>query len=124
MHAGLQHTRGAAAAIAEIRPDLRTMKFAGVGNIGAAISRIGVTRHAVSLNGTLGHQAHQFREYAYPWDADGIFVMHSDGLGSHWSLDDYPGLRQRQTATIAAVLYRDFNRQRDDVTVLVTREAR
>jgi len=123
VHLGLQHTRGAAAGIAEVRPGARTVRFAGVGNIAAAISRVGMTRHAVSLNGTLGYEARHFRDYSYPWDSDGLLVMHSDGLGSHWSIDDYPGLRQHHTATIAAVLYRDFNRHRDDVTVLVGRES-
>jgi len=77
----------------------------------------------VSLNGTLGHEARAFREYSYSWEHDAVFVMYSDGLGSHWSLDDYPGLWLRHPALIAAVLYRDFSRQRDDVTVVVGREA-
>jgi anti-sigma regulatory factor (Ser/Thr protein kinase) len=123
MHDGLRHTRGAAVAIAEVcrRPPL--VKFAGIGNISGTIYRPGVTRHAVSLNGTLGHEARTFREYAYPWEPGATIVMHSDGLGTHWSLDDYRGLLQRHPAVIAAVLYRDFNRQRDDVTVVVGREA-
>jgi anti-sigma regulatory factor (Ser/Thr protein kinase) len=123
MHFGLKHTRGAAAAIAEILPGRGLVRFAGVGNITAAISRAGMVRHAVSHSGTLGHQARDFREYAYPWQSDAVFVMHSDGLGTRWSLDDYPGLRTRQPAVIAAVLYRDFDRQRDDITVVVGREA-
>ena len=123
MHFGVRHTRGAAAAIAEILPARGTMKFAGVGNISGAIWRPGTIRHAVSLNGTLGHQARGFREYSYPWERDSVFVMHSDGLGSRWSLDDYPGLRLRHPGVIAAVLYRDFNRERDDITVVVGREA-
>ena len=49
--------------------------------------------------------------------------MHSDGLTTHWRLDPYPGLATRHPAVIAAVLYRDFNRGHDDVTVLVAREA-
>jgi hypothetical protein len=49
--------------------------------------------------------------------------MHSDGLSAHWSLDSYPGLRARHPALIAATLYRDLARERDDVTVLVAREA-
>lgn len=124
MHFGIRHTRGAAAAVAEIVPARGTMKFAGIGNISAAICRSGVVRHAVSLSGTLGHQAREFREYSYPWEHDAIFVMHSDGLGSRWSLDNYPGLPGRHPAVVAAVLYRDFNRQRDDITVVVGREAR
>jgi len=52
-----------------------------------------------------------------------MLVMHSDGLASHWSFEPYRGLRQRHPAIVAAVLYRDFSRQRDDVTVVVGREA-
>jgi anti-sigma regulatory factor (Ser/Thr protein kinase) len=123
MHDGVRHTRGVAAAIAEICLDPRLVKFAGVGNISGAVYRPGVTRRTISLNGTLGHEARTFREYSYPWEADAMFVMHSDGLGTHWSLDQYPGLTARDPAVIAAVLYRDFSRQRDDVTVVVGREA-
>jgi hypothetical protein len=49
--------------------------------------------------------------------------MHSDGLTSHWSLDAYPGLRLRHPALVAAVLYRDYQRGRDDVTVVVGKAA-
>ncbi len=46
--------------------------------------------------------------------------MHSDGLGTHWDLDGYPGpAAQRHPALIAGVLYRDFARGRDDATVIV-----
>jgi len=82
----------------------------------------GTIRHAVSHNGTLGHGARQIRGYQFPWPAGALFVMHSDGLLSHWQLSDYPGLIQRHPALIAAVLYRDFSRGRDDVTVVVGRE--
>jgi anti-sigma regulatory factor (Ser/Thr protein kinase) len=123
MHDGIRHTRGVAAAIADVNLKPPLVKFAGVGNISGTIYRSGVTRHTVSLNGTLGHEARLFREYSYPWDSDAMVVMHSDGLGTHWSLDDYRGLCQRHPAIVAAVLYRDFSRQRDDVTVVVGRGA-
>ena len=123
VHDGLRHTRGAAAAVVEVALPRRQMTFAGVGNIGASIVNNGSIRHAVSHNGTLGHQARLFREYSYPWPEESLLVMHSDGLGSHWSLANYPGLALRHPGVIAAVLYRDFNRGRDDVTVVVAREA-
>jgi anti-sigma regulatory factor (Ser/Thr protein kinase) len=123
MHDGLRHTRGAAVAIAEIQISRRLLKYAGIGNISGTIDGEGVTRHAVSLNGTLGHEVRRFQEYTYPWPSDALFVMHSDGLTSHWSLNGYRGLRSRHPAVVAAVLYRDFSRQRDDVTVVVGREA-
>ena len=47
-----------------------------------------------------------------------LVVMFSDGLGTHWSFDRYPGLLARHPAVIASVLYRDHWRRRDDVTVV------
>jgi hypothetical protein len=123
VHDGLRHTRGAAAAIAEVALPRGLVTFAGVGNIGAAILHNGSVRQAVSHNGTLGHAARLFREYTYPWQKDSILVMHSDGLLTHWSLTSYPGITMRHPAIIAGVLYRDFNRGRDDVTVVVAKEA-
>jgi anti-sigma regulatory factor (Ser/Thr protein kinase) len=123
VHQGIRHTRGAAAAAALLRKDSPILKFAGVGNISASIHGSATPRHAVSHNGTLGHEARHFREYSYPWEPGTTLVMHSDGLTAHWSFDAYPGLRARRPALIAGVLYRDCRRQRDDVTIVVAREA-
>ena len=60
----------------------------------------------------------------YPWTADALLIEHSDGLATSWDLSRYPGLRMRDPAVIAAVLYRDHRRIRDDVTVLVARQMR
>lgn len=124
VHDALRHTRGAAAALADVKVRAGVVLFAGVGNITGTIVQASTVRHTVSANGTLGHQSPRFREYSYPWDPGALFVMTSDGLASHWSLDDYQGLKQRHPALVAAVLYRDHSRKRDDVTVLVVRESR
>jgi len=122
IHDGVRHTRGAAGAVVSLTRSPAIVRFAGVGNILGTITVNGTVRHTVSHNGTLGHEVRTFREYSYPWAADAILVVHSDGLASHWALDAYPGLRTRHPTVIAAVLYRDFSRQRDDVTVLVAKE--
>jgi anti-sigma regulatory factor (Ser/Thr protein kinase) len=123
MHDGLRHTRGAAGAVVLVDLQARVVKISGVGNVAAAIVSATAIRHGVSLSGILGHQVRQFKEFQYPWSPDCSLVLHSDGLISHWSLDGYPGLRQRHVALTAAVLYRDFQRGRDDVTVLAGWEA-
>jgi anti-sigma regulatory factor (Ser/Thr protein kinase) len=123
IHDGIRHTRGAAGAIVNLRVSSRSIAAAGVGNISTAVCANGHVRQAVSHNGTLGHEARYFKEYSYPWEPGALLIMHSDGLTSHWSLDPYPGLCARHPALIAAVMYRDFSRGRDDVTVLVAREA-
>jgi anti-sigma regulatory factor (Ser/Thr protein kinase) len=123
MHHAARHTRGAAGMVAALDLGTSVVTIAGIGNVVAAIVGNGTVRQAVSHGGILGAEARQFREYRYPWSAGAMLVVHSDGLISHWSVDLYPGLRARHPALIAALLYRDFQRGRDDVTVVVGREA-
>jgi anti-sigma regulatory factor (Ser/Thr protein kinase) len=121
IHAGLRSTRGAAAAVTEIDWDPSLLRFAGVGNISGVIRSATGSRHVVSQNGTIGHTVRKVTEFSYPWSADAILVEHTDGLGTHWDLDRYPGLAQRDPTIVAGVLCRDFRRGRDDVTVVAAR---
>jgi anti-sigma regulatory factor (Ser/Thr protein kinase) len=121
MHDALKKTRGAALAIAKIQFEKQLLSFAGVGNISASIVAMGSSRSISSHNGTVGHQMSRVQEFTYPWNSDSLLVMHSDGLGTHWNLEDYPGIWSKQPSVIAAILHRDFYRGRDDVTVLVAK---
>jgi anti-sigma regulatory factor (Ser/Thr protein kinase) len=123
LHDALKKTRGAAAAIAEVRPLAGTLTYAGVGNISGSILSHTLSRSLVSHNGTLGHVMARVQEFKVEWPKDGILVMHSDGLQSRWDLARYPGLLARQPALIAGVLLRDFRRERDDASVLVLKGA-
>jgi anti-sigma regulatory factor (Ser/Thr protein kinase) len=121
IHAALRSTRGAAVAVASLDPRLRQIRYAGVGNIAASIVSAGETRSMVSHNGTVGHEVRKIQEFQYDWPAGALVIMQSDGLQTHWRLDKYPGLAARDPALIAGILYRDFTRGRDDVTVLAVR---
>jgi len=123
LHDALKKTRGAAAAVAEIRPQSGTLIYAGVGNISGSILSNTLSRSLVSHNGTLGHVMARVQEFKVEWPRDGILVMHSDGLLSRWDLAGYPGILARQPALIAGVLLRDFRRDRDDSSVLVMKGA-
>lgn len=123
LHDALKKTRGAAAAIAEIRPLAGSLIYAGVGNIAASILSNTLSRSLVSHNGTLGHVMAKVQEFKADWPKDGTLIMHSDGLQSRWDLMRYPGLMVRQPALIAGVLLRDFRRERDDTSVLVMKGA-
>ena len=85
----IRHTRGAAAAIAEldaaahvvdVRRRRQHRRRRSVDN--------GAIRHAVSHNGTSGIRRGTSANTRYPWPTDSLLVMHSDGLGTHWSLDE------------------------------------
>lgn len=119
VHGALRPTRGAAVSVARVHSG--RVEFAGVGNVAGAIAASGGTRRMISHNGTLGHVAKRFQAFDYPVSGPPVLVLHSDGLGTSWTFEKYPGLVACDPALIAGVLYRDFNRRRDDVTVLAFR---
>ena len=122
IHAGLRATRGAAASVVMIEPARGKTLYAGIGNISGTVVDGAQVKRMVSLNGIVGHAVRTLRSFDYPWTPTSLLIMHSDGLQSRWSLDAYPGLQVRHPATIAGLLFRDFARSRDDVSVVVARE--
>jgi hypothetical protein len=119
LHQALSGGRGAAVACARLRPGDLRVDYAGVGNICGTVATRERSRGMVSHNGTLGVQKLRTQQFEYEWALDSRVVMHSDGLSARWTLAAYPGLFGRHPAVVAAVLYRDFSRKRDDATVLV-----
>ena len=73
---------------------------------------------------TAGVEVRRIQALSYAWPAGALLVEHSDGIATSWDLTKYPGLRTRDAAVIAGVLYRDHRRVRDDATVLVMRAGR
>jgi anti-sigma regulatory factor (Ser/Thr protein kinase) len=122
VHDALKSTRGAAVALAAIDMRRRIVTFIGIGNVMGAVLGDGPARHMVSHGGIAGHGTVRIQPFTYPWPERGMLVLCSDGIATQWSLDPYPGLRQRDPALIAGVLYRDHARGRDDATVVVVRE--
>ncbi len=120
VHAGIRHTRGGAVSVARY-DEGRDLAFAGIGNVAGAVVGGGETRRTVSLAGTAGLVARRIQTFTYPFPSGSLFVLCSDGIGTAWSLDRYPGLVGAHPSLVAGVLYRDFARARDDATVLVAR---
>lgn len=114
-------TRGAAATAVRYDRATRAVTIAGVGNVAAFLLGGARLRPLVVQHGTLGQAVPTLREERYPMPDDGLVVVCSDGLRSRITFDDHPGLEARAAATIAAVLWRDFGRGRDDATVVVLR---
>jgi anti-sigma regulatory factor (Ser/Thr protein kinase) len=123
VHEGLKKTRGAVAAVAEIRPHEKIVTYAAVGNIATSVMDNRGSKSLVSHSGTLGVAAPKIQEFKLDWSPDATLVMHSDGLQTRWDLSSYSGLLARHPAVIGAALFRDFRRQRDDASVVVAKAA-
>lgn len=123
-HDKLRGTRGAALAIAVIDTASEQLNFAGIGNIAGCIFDGGAKRHLMSHNGIVGSNLRKVQEIVHPFAPGAMVILHSDGISTRWDLDAYPGLVFRHPSLIAAVLYRDFARARDDAMALVVRQRR
>ena len=118
-HGALHGTRGAAAAVGCLDSDANELRFAGIGNISVLLHGGDKARHLVSHNGIVGSNMRKVQEFTMPLTDDAMLIMHSDGIGTRWDLEHYPGLSHRHPALIAAVLYRDHVRGRDDACIVV-----
>jgi anti-sigma regulatory factor (Ser/Thr protein kinase) len=122
IHSALHGTRGAAVAVARVEMHDARVRFAGIGNIAGTVVGSDKSQAMVSHNGTAGHEVRQIKEFVYPWSRQSIIVMHSDGLSSSWNPSAFPGFHRQHPAVMAALLYREAERKRDDACIIVGRQ--
>jgi anti-sigma regulatory factor (Ser/Thr protein kinase) len=118
IHGGLRSTRGAAISMARYDPHSGQIAFGGIGNVAGVLSSQNELRRMAAMPGTAGYSVRKIQSFQYPF-VDGLVILCSDGISTRWTLDRYPNLEAAHPTLIAAVLYRDFGRRRDDATVLV-----
>ena len=93
VHGALRATRGRRS-----RSDRRTgpaanSGTAGIGNIaGASCWENGAVATLISHPGIVGHDVRNVRELTYPLGKNGLLLLCSDGISTHWSLEGYTGL--------------------------------
>ena len=121
-HFALRKTRGAAVSVASIDRLANKVRFAGVGNVSAAILTVSKSQSMVCHNGIVGHTVGRLQDFSYDWPQGATLTMHSDGIATQSSMLKYPGLIGRSPLLAAAVIYRDHSRRRDDATVLIARQ--
>lgn len=118
LHMSLRGSRGAVGAVAKIDSEAKKLLFCGLGNIEGIIYTGEITKHLVSLNGTLGYEARKFNEYTLPWTPETKLVMHTDGFTSK-TCRSVPELAHISPGCLAGSLYKSYARDTDDATVLV-----
>ena len=121
MHAAMRSTRGAAVLMARLDAAGNSLTCAGVGNISGYVMSAPKPKGVVSMNGIVGHQIHKVKAFSYDCAPEDLIILHSDGLTTHWKLEDFPGLASRSASIIAGQMFKSFKRGKDDATVIVIR---
>lgn len=122
IHGESRKTRGAVMAAMHLDLTNRQLMHCGVGNIASRILSLNKAKSLVSYNGIVGHSIpNSINNHIVQWSKNDVLIIHSDGLVSRWDIQKYPGILKNSPALVAAVLFKDFCRKNDDVTIIVIR---
>jgi anti-sigma regulatory factor (Ser/Thr protein kinase) len=124
IHTALRGSRGGAVAVADLDLLAGKVRFAGVGNVAAAVLTDGRKQGMISVPGVAGYQARTIRAYEYELPEGAAVVLHSDGLTERWTMQRDSGLLGGSPVLIAMTLLRDAGARRDDACVLVGKPPR
>jgi anti-sigma regulatory factor (Ser/Thr protein kinase) len=112
-------TRGVVMALARFDWGQDRLTFASVGNIEVRIFPSSRSFHFIIRRGIVGLNAPRPVVTESPWAAGNLMVLHSDGLNTHWSWEDFPGLTGQPADVAAQALLRKLAKEDDDATVVV-----
>ena len=120
-HQALRGTRGAVMALLRVSFVESAIAFVGVGNIGIHIRSTAPIK-PISRNGIVGYRLPRLQEFTYPYSAGDLFVLHTDGISSRFTLDGALWTKEaKDVQTLANAIACNFGKANDDVTVLVAR---
>jgi anti-sigma regulatory factor (Ser/Thr protein kinase) len=113
-------TRGVVMALARFEA-CGEMSFASIGNIEVRARSEPERIPFACKRGYLGALDLNAGVQRFPWKPDWLFVLHTDGLSTHWDWSDVPGTEQASPHSAAQALMRKLATGRDDATVLAVR---
>ena len=119
---GCRGTRGAVAGLARLHWNEESVKltFSGVGNIECSIVSPSGKESLVSKRGLLGKTFPTPKTITRNWTkGNKTIFIHSDGIKSHWSLEDFDGLVDGSAPEMANRLLTALARPNDDATIAV-----
>ena len=120
----LQATRGAAVMICRLDLAQEMASFSGIGNVwGVVQTDHGAPHHLLSVGGIVGRATQEIRENHVSIEPRCVLVVCSDGIHQRWSLQDERPFFRRHPALAAGIIFRDYSRHNDDVSVLAVRVA-
>jgi anti-sigma regulatory factor (Ser/Thr protein kinase) len=116
-------TRGVVMALARFDLMRKTVTLASVGNIETRLVNSPEPFNPIVRRGIVGLNAPNPHPTEHHWGPDAMLIMHSDGLQSHWSWNQFRDISNEAPGTIARRMLLDLARTDDDATVVVARSA-
>ena len=120
LHPPLKKTRGGVGTLVVYDLLNGQCEILGVGNISCKIFSAGEMKNVMSYNGIIGHNIpNTMTSHSIPTKDFKYIILCSDGIKSRWDIAKYPSIQRYDPVIIAAAIYKDFNRQTDDTSVVI-----
>jgi anti-sigma regulatory factor (Ser/Thr protein kinase)/serine/threonine protein phosphatase PrpC len=113
-------TRGVVMALARFHTTGQ-LEFASLGNIEVRVHSEPERLPLTCKRGYLGVAEMNVKVQKFSWNPEWLFVLHTDGLRTHWQWSDLPGIAQARSHSVAGTLMKQFASGQDDATVLAVR---
>lgn len=115
-------TRGVVMALAIFDWSQKSFRFASVGNIEVSVQHGNYEKPKfIVRRGIVGKHAPQPVITENEWHAGNILALHSDGLSTHWSWQDFSLYNDHPAQVIAENIYNANQKDHDDATIVIVK---
>jgi anti-sigma regulatory factor (Ser/Thr protein kinase)/serine/threonine protein phosphatase PrpC len=122
IHKHVKDTRGLVATVAIYDFANKTWKICGVGNISTRLCNALTSKTHVPFNGILGvNISGRIQSQTIRNEPGDYMILCSDGISTRWETGKHASVFKYDLSILAAVIYKDYGRQSDDMSVIVVK---
>jgi len=115
-------TRGVVMALVRFDWLNKTVSIGSIGNIEIRVFETGDVPKVVTKRGIIGTASVVPLIREHPWDERGIMVIHSDGIQTHWTWDEFSTHYGEPETVLAGIMPSRLSRDTDDATLVVVKK--
>lgn len=120
IHRQVKDTRGLVGTVAVYDLLKKEWKICGVGNISTRLCNAISSKTHMPYNGILGvNISSRLESQSFVNEAGSYLILCSDGISSRWETSKHPSVFRYDLSILSAVIYKDYARQSDDMSVVV-----
>jgi len=122
IHKQVKDTRGLVATAAVYDIVNKIWKICGVGNISTRQCNAITSKTHMPYNGIVGlNISSRLESQTIRNETGGYMVFCSDGISTRWETSKHPSVFKYDLSILAAVIYKDYARHSDDMSVIVVK---
>ena len=122
IHRHVKDTRGLVATVAIYDITNKAWKICGVGNISSRLCNALTSKTHVPFNGILGvNISGRLQSQTIENETGDYMILCSDGISTRWDTGKHASVFKYDLSILAAVIYKDYARHSDDMSVIVVK---